>query len=78
MTVLDRQALTLEHELRSDDRGVTPQPHRGRTGVVCLPENLDVGMHITGDRLDDAELLARILEHPALFDVKLDPRGQVV
>ena len=42
------------------------------------PVDDDVGVDVAGDRVDDADAVARVLEHARLLDVHLDPAGEVV
>ena len=46
--------------------------------MVAAARDDDVGVDVAGDRVDDADPLARVLQHARLLDVHLDPAGEVV
>ena len=46
--------------------------------MVAAAVDDDVLVHVAGDRGDDADAVARVLEHARLFDVHLDPTAEVV
>ena len=73
-----RQPLQLERRLGQHQRRVEPEIHRRRAGVVAAPVDDDVGVDVAGDRVDDADPVAGVLEDAGLLDVHLDPAGQPV
>ena len=75
---LPRQPLELEDRLGQRQRRVEAEVHRRRAGVVAASVDDDVGVHVAGDRGDDADPVARVLEHAGLLDVHLDPAGEAV
>ena len=75
---LPRQPLELERDLGGDRQRVDAHVHRRRARVVVAAGDLDVAVDVARDRLDHADLLGRVLEHPALLDVALHPGADVV
>ena len=73
-----REPLELEDALGGDDARVEPEVHRRRARVVGAALDRDVGVHVAGDRRDDADPVARVLEDARLLDVHLDPAREVV
>src|SRR5918995_546589 len=75
---LPRQPLDLEDDLRGRGRDVEAEVHRRRAGVVGPSLHPDVRVDVAGDRVDDADAVAGVLEHTSLLDVELDPAREVV
>ncbi len=77
-TGLARESLHLEDHLGRHWGGVQPEVHRRRAGVVGPALHDDVGMDVAGDRRDDAQAVAGVLEDAGLLDVELDPAREPV
>ena len=69
-----RRALQRGHRLRGAGERVAPQVHRCRAGMGRGAAQRDPEVVRRGDRGDDAERVAVLLEHDALLDVQLDER----
>ena len=78
LTGLPCQALELEDRLGHGYGRIETEVHRRRPGVVAAAVDHDVTVHVAGDRRDDADAIARVLEHPRLLDVHLDPAREAV
>ena len=72
------ETLELDDRLGEGEGRVEPEVHRRGPGVVPAAVDDHVGVDVAGDRGDEADPVAGVLEHARLLDVHLDPAGEVV
>ena len=75
---LTGEPLELDDRLGERKGRIESEVHRRGAGVVSAPVDGDVAVHVAGDRVDDPDPVAGVLQHACLLDVHLDPAGQVV
>src|ERR1700716_4015376 len=63
------EPLQLDRSLRQNQRGIEPEIHRCRTGVVAAAVDEDVRVDVAGDRVHYADPVAGVLGHPRLLAV---------
>ncbi len=78
LACVPREPLELDDRLGEREGRVEPEVHRRRPGVVPAAVDDHVGVDVAGDRGDEADPVAGVLEHARLLDVHLDPAGEVV